>query len=244
MFNVFKKFFNIIFPSTCHVCKEVIHCPGVCDECWKGLVFITNPKCKLCGFPFEFYDVESNINTDLVCLRCLKDKPDFDRAVAVLKYNDAAKKIVLPFKHSDRTNLRYFISDLMVATISSENDILDDLDFIIPVPLHFKRLLKRKYNQAALLATCISQKVSAPYLNALRRIRFSESQGHLSLKKRRENIKNCFDIRLQCVKKIINKNILLIDDVMTTGATVNECAKMLKKAGAKKVYVLSFCKVY
>ncbi len=243
MLCVFKKIFNVVFPSTCHICKSVTDHPGVCSKCWKKLIFITNPKCKICGFPFEFHDKESDVNADLICPRCIKEKPDFTRAIAVLKYNDASKKIVLPFKHADRTDLRKFVADLMVLAVEAERDVSSCCDFVVPVPLHLKRLVHRKYNQAALLATDISRGVKIPFLNALRRVKFVQSQGHLSVKKRRENIKNCFEVSKKYAGKIAGKNILLVDDVMTTGATANECARVLKKAGAKNVYVLAFCRV-
>ena len=212
--KLLKQIFDIFFTHSCYICKESINHEGICNDCWKKLKFITNPKCKICGYPFEFHD--EDINKDLICLKCLRKYPKFDKNISSLRYNEASKNIIIPFKHS--SNFGYFLK-------------------------HFKRLIKRKYNQSALLAHTISKKTKKKYLPVLKRIKFTESQGHLTTKERIKNVKNNFEINKKYKKIIIGKTALLIDDVITTGATINECARVLKNNGFSRVLVLTFCKV-
>lgn len=236
--KLLKQIFDIFFTHSCYICKESINHEGICNDCWKKLKFITNPKCKICGYPFEFHD--EDINKDLICLKCLRKYPKFDKNISSLRYNEASKNIIIPFKHSNKTILKNFISEIM---ISSGKELIDQCDFIIPIPIHFKRLIKRKYNQSALLAHTISKKTKKKYLPVLKRIKFTESQGHLTTKERIKNVKNNFEINKKYKKIIIGKTALLIDDVITTGATINECARVLKNNGFSRVLVLTFCKV-
>jgi len=237
MINFLQKISNVIFPSSCVFCKCNIKNGFICDKCASRLSFITKPVCNICGLPLKIY---SNYDDNLLCLNCTKNKPLFDKSISAVVYNDISKKIILPFKHGDKTYLKYFISNLM---FQSGNDIISKCDFITPVPLHFFRLLKRKYNQSALLSVELCRKSGKPYLPLLRRIKFTKSQGHLSIEKRKSNVKKSFAINKKYLSNIIGKNILLIDDVITTGATVNECAKVLKNNGVNRVFVLTFCKV-
>ena len=195
--------------------------------------------CRFCGFPFKFYDNNKNYES-LICLNCLTHKPVFDKSISVLKYDEVSKQIILPFKHRDKTILKNFIADLM---FKFGKDIIYRADFIVPVPISLTRLLKRKYNQSALIASVLCKKSNKPYLEALKRIKFNKSQGHLPKKDRIANVKNCFVMKEKFLSKIHGKNILLIDDVFTTGATVNECAKVLKENGVNQVFVLTLCKV-
>ncbi len=239
MVSVLSKIFNVVFPETCVVCGSIVHDGHICSNCFSALSFITNPMCTVCGFPFKFYEKNSD-NKNYVCVNCLKQKPFFDKSISVLRYNDAAKQIILPFKHGDKTFLNDFIADLM---FKFGKDVINKADFIVPVPISFIRLLKRKYNQSALIASAICAKSGKAYLGALKRIKFTKSQGHLPEKERIANVKNCFSLNKNFLNKIKDKNILLIDDVFTTGATVNECAKVLKQNGVNKVFVLTLCKV-
>ncbi len=145
------------------------------------------------------------------------------------------------FKHGDAVNLSRFISRFIEKQFSEE---IKQYDIIIPVPLHFKRMIARKYNQSLLVAKNISKETKVPMdCQALKRKVFKKSQGKMTKTQREQNIKGNFAVDSKFSEKIKDKKIILIDDVMTTGATANQCAKVLKKAGAKEVFVITFCKV-
>ena len=239
--KLFNKIVNFIFPAQCIICKNFIeNNDGICFECLNNIDFITNPKCDCCGYPFEIiYSDTTDKKKTLLCPNCIKEKPKFHKCVSVVKYNDAAKKIILPFKHADKTNFAKIMGRMMSATVSP---FIDEVDFIMPVPIHLKRMLKRKYNQSSLLSNIISKYTKKPVLyNVLYRAKFKQSQGHLSTNKRKLNVAGAFDVKNKT--KIKGKNILIVDDVFTTGATISECADVLLKNGAKKIFVVTFARV-
>ncbi len=233
-----KKFFirilDFLLPPTCPICHQKGLEVGVCFKCFSKLEFIGRQKCSVCGRPLD-----AVVPGMAVCGSCLKDKPYFHQAEAVFKYNDISKKLILPFKHGDHIDLK----NLLVKWMSVNSaQLIERNNILIPVPLHWSRLLKRKYNQSALLAKTLAQKHNKIYNPfVLIRIKRTKSQGHLSLKERKKNVKNVFSVKNpECIK---GQSVLLIDDVYTTGATINECAKVLLKAGAKNVDVLTFARV-
>lgn len=238
MVEFLKSVLNFIFPPTCIICDSNLFLnDGLCSDCLNELNFITKPFCNCCGYPFDLQEYE--VLDSFLCGKCLAKHYKFDMARSVLCYNDISKKIILPFKHADKTAYKNFIAKLM---INAGADLLKDTDIIIPVPIHFSRLLKRKYNQATLLSNIISVKTKIPVCyDILFRIKKTKSQGHLTTKQRQANVLNAFAVKN--ADKIKGKKILLIDDVFTSGATLNECAKILKKNGAGKVYVLTFARV-
>ena len=235
----FKRFgifiLNLLCPPTCPICQKTVeeaHC--LCPECYQKLNFITEPCCQICGRPFEYKGLN-----DLICGSCLKEKPPFEMARSVLDYDDFSKQLILAYKHGDRTELTPLLVKFL---LQADKDIFQDVDAIMPVPLHWTRFLKRRYNQAGLLGNALGKKKNIPFLaNGLKRIHPTKSQGKKGRKQRAENIKNAFIVPTP--DKIKGKNILLIDDVLTTGATVQECCKILKKAGANKVKVLTLYRV-
>lgn len=239
--NFLNKIVNFIFPAQCVICKTFIeNNDGICFECLNKIDFITDPKCDYCGYPFEIMYIDNNMKKKkFICPNCIKSKPKFHKCVSVVKYNDAAKKIILPFKHADKTNFAKIMGRMMSATISP---FIKEVDFIMPVPIHLKRMLKRKYNQSSLLANEISANTKKPVLyNVLYRREFRQSQGHLSEKERKYNVQGAFGVKHS--DKIKGKNILIVDDVFTTGATISECAEVLRKNGAGKIFVVTFARV-
>jgi ComF family protein len=167
-------------------------------------------------------------------------KPKFDRNISVMEYGDAARSIILAFKHGDKTSIARFMARLMLA---AGGELVSACDAIVPVPIHFYRLVKRKYNQAGLVAQIIGRKAGRPVFHyALLRSRATESQGHKSAAARLDNVRGAFKVRKGAVSAVAGKKILLIDDVFTTGATLAECVRALKRAGAKRVYCLTFAK--
>lgn len=232
MKRITKKMLDLLVPPVCPICSTPIFETGtLCPSCFAAMHFITDPCCQVCGHPFPFDTLG-----DLVCPKCLANPPLFHKAVSVLVYDDMSKRILLPFKHGDRLDFVPLMAKMMAIRGKS---VIENADVIIPIPLHRFRLLRRKYNQSALLASAISKNFHKPYApDGLKRIRSTPRQGKLSPEQRRQNVAHAF-----CVNKhydFKDKSVLLIDDVLTTGATANECAKVLLKAGAKQIDILTF----
>lgn len=233
--DAFKNLLNFVFPPQCPICKKRVQdTNNLCNECFSMIHFISTPYCEKCGRPFEF-----QITEELFCGVCLTKKQPFHKARAAFKYDDFSKKLILPFKHGDHIELTPLLTHLL---LQAGKDLFPDIDIILPVPLHRFRLMKRKYNQAALLAKALSHHINKPFIaGVLLRIKSTQSQGHLKKDKRKQNVAKAFAVTNN--QLILGKHILLVDDVLTSGATLNECAKVLKKAGAKQVSYLTLARV-
>jgi ComF family protein len=226
---------NLLLPPRCLSCGEHANqTHQLCGACWKSLEFITTPYCEKCGHPFVVDQ------SHLICGECLHQPPLFTGGRSVFRYDSLIRELILKFKHGDATYLAKPLGRWMTR---SGEDLLTKCECIIPVPLHRWRLLKRRYNQATLLAREISSNSNLPYLtNVLIRTKNNTSQHGKSRKSREENVKNIFKIAPQHLALVKKKSFLLVDDVWTTGATLNACIKTLKKAGAKDVYVLTLAR--
>jgi ComF family protein len=228
------KLKNICFPITCCNCEKIVDSEGLCLECWKKIKWIDDPKCRICGAPFE-------IDVEALCLQCIKKKPHFDQAISVFEYDNFSKSVILKFKHGDATHI---CRQLVVWLWRASQDVIKDFDIIVPVSIHFLKRLKRKYNQSELLAQKLGILSGISYEpRILRKEKQTPQQEGLSRNARLKNVRNSFEINLQYAHLLRNKNVILVDDVLTTGATVNECSHNLKKHGAKKVIVLTVARV-
>jgi len=227
---------SLFFPPLCPVCEQWNGSTdnGFCPACFAKLSFIRGPVCRFCGEPFEY-----DFGGTETCMKCLKKRPAYTAARAAFAYDDVSKAMVLRFKHGDATYYAGLFAKLMSNAVP---DWLNEADVIIPVPVHPLRLLKRKYNQAGLLATKIANYARKKCDNYnLMRIRNTQSQGNFDGKKRHDNVKKAFGIRNPFT--VAGKNVILVDDVYTTGATAEECAKALFAAKAETVNVLTLAKV-
>jgi ComF family protein len=242
VYKILQKFLNFIYPPLCVFCKKLIEDENafLCVECWSKLKFIQEPCCNICSTPLKYKISENDI-----CASCIKQIPLYNKAKAVFVYNDAIAKLIYKFKYYDNTHLSDFFAKIMVKRAG---DILNKIDIIIPTPLHKKRLEIRKYNQSGLLATKIS-KLSKKQcvVDLLQRKKHVAPQVKLKGERRITNLKSVFQINPKYVDKkknlcYTNKSYLLIDDVMTTGTTINECVKILLRKGAKSVYALTIAK--
>lgn len=234
MKRIIRFLLDFLLPPTCPVCHQRIENNGLCPECFSKLEFIGAQKCSICGQPLD-----AVVPGMAVCGACLKEPPFFHQAESIFKYNDISRKLILAFKHGDHIELTELFTKWMEQ---NSKELIEKNDLLMPVPLHWRRILKRKYNQASLLAKSLAKKYQKEYFPLiLIRCKFTKSQGHLSPKERKKNVKGVFKIKN--ANKIKDKSVLLIDDVFTTGATVNECTKVLLKAGAKSVDVLTIAKV-
>ena len=237
------KTLNFILPPRCIVTGEIVDSVGILSpEAWAALSFIGDPHCVRCGFPFEFMsEPDFEANKDNLCGGCVKKPPIYTQARSALVYDDASRDLILGFKHGDQIhNVLCFVPWL--ERIGSE--ILKDADFLVPVPLHPWRLIRRRFNQSAIIAKALNQETEIPFiLNALRRVRHTPTQGRLRQKERQKNVKNAFDVPTKVRETLRGKHVVLIDDVLTSGATIQECTKALLKNGVGKVSVLTLARV-
>ena len=223
-----NKFLNILFPELCPICQEPSSdhkIAPVCTECWHTIQPYEGPGCRKCGRPLV-----SDVSR--TCGYCLKDEPAFKRAGSFGTYDGALKKAINLFKYYNVKRLSVPLSEIMLLSR------MPQVETVIPVPLYIKRLRQRGFNQSALIAGHMASCMGAePVIGSLIKIRDTMPQVGLSSAERRKNIRNAFEIRNG--ELIRNKSVLLIDDVITTGATAGECSRVLKKAGAGEVYVMA-----
>ncbi|GER06244.1 phosphoribosyltransferase [Iodidimonas muriae] len=228
-----------LLPPRCYACGTLVDRQGaLCGPCWSGLHFITAPSCMRCGYPFEI-----GLDGHHMCGACLAHPPAYDRGISALVYDDASRALILGFKRADRLELAKPLAGLMAQ---AGRDLLAQADLIVPVPLHRTRLLSRRFNQSAVLARALAQISGTswtPFL--LERTRRTPSQGGLNRAERTRNVRGAFRIRpkAQATHVLRNTHILLVDDVLTTGATVTACTGVLRKAGASSISVLTLARV-
>lgn len=232
---LFNSFQELVFPSFCLECEKRLPCldlPLLCSDCLTNIKYITSPKCTCCGAPFQ-------TGQDHLCSLCMKNNFAFDLARAALYYRESVTKLISALKFNG--TLTGLATLAQLARSAPKISDLSEPDIILPVPLHIKRLRERKFNQALVIAqTCFPASKHKICGDNLLRHRATSPQTTLSGTKRRKNLTGAFSLRNQEVVK--DKTVLLIDDVFTTGSTVNECAKVLKKAGAKRIEVFTLAR--
>jgi ComF family protein len=227
---------DLALPPLCLNCDATVsRNQSLCPACWKAINFISDPYCQRCGLPFEV-----PVETETLCTDCLTEPPDYTQARSVYVYDEASRPMILKFKHGDQLHPAIAMGEWMSKAAAP---LLADTDLIVPVPLHPWRLFRRRYNQAAILAQQIGAQSRKPVLlDGLRRVRHTQSQGHHSRAERHKNIHNAFIVPRALQDKINGKKLLLVDDVLTTGATINECSRILQKAGASAIYVVTLAR--
>jgi ComF family protein len=232
-----RRVVDIVLPPRCLGCGELVGDPGaVCPTCWGGIDFIAPPMCRCCGLPFDFDEGDH-----AVCGDCARRQPLFGRARSAMIYNDGSRRLVLAFKHADRIDAAPAWGEWLARAGA---DLLADADFLVPVPLHHRRLISRRYNQAALMAQALGRTSGLPVVvDALRRVRATPSQGRMNRSQRERNVAGAFAVRASRQESIRDARIVLVDDVITTGATLTACIRPLLHAGAANVDVLTLARV-
>lgn len=223
---------DFILPPTCGLCREVVaETAALCPACWRSVTFIAAPWCASCGVPFG---VETP--ADALCTLCLAEPPPYSKARSALDYDEVCRKLVGKFKYSDQTNL---LPTFAPWLLRAARELLP-VDVVIPVPLHRWRLLKRKYNQSALLAQAVGEELGLPVeLLTLQRMRHTKPQVGMKREERLKNVRDAFVV----TGNVKGKTVLLVDDVLTTGATLEACSTALLEAGAAEVRVLTLARV-
>ena len=238
--NALKSLIDLIYPPRCPVCQAFLQdriapCGGqdlpFCPTCFKDFTEIESPICSLCGRPFS-----DGVEQDRVCEDCLRKRPSYDIARAPYLYDGALMTAIHELKYAQKSHLADSLGSLLALFAQTWIGELKGF-LVMPVPLHPKRLRARGFNQSLLLARCVASKAGAELdFLSLRRTKFTKPQTELRSEERKRNVRKAFDVvKPETVKR---RTILLVDDVATTGSTLNECAKALKRAGADSVLCL------
>lgn len=224
---------DVLIPAQCLGCETLVDTPGaLCASCWPKIRFIDRPYCDACGVPFDF-----DVGAGALCPSCVRDRPEYERGRSAVVYDDGSRGLILGLKHGDRTDtVRAFAR--WMARAGSE--VLADADVLVPVPLHWTRLFKRRYNQSALIAYALGKLTGvdvAPDL--LIRSRRTPPLGSLGASQRLATMRNVIAMHPRRRRDLSGCRVVLIDDVHTTGSTLRSCSRTLLKAGAGAVDVLT-----
>jgi ComF family protein len=225
---------TVLIAPECASCGRVLDEPTagpVCHACWAAALRVAGPFCDVCGDPLASWRVVSA--AEGVCVRCRRAPAAFDRGRAAGEYEGTLREIIHAFKYDGRRSLARPLAAMM-RTAGAE--LLRDADFVVPVPLHPWRRFRRGFNQAEELARWLER----PVVNALRRARATQPQSGLTARQRRRNVRNAFRLSRRLRRRTLqDATVVLVDDVRTTGATLDACARVLKDAGARHVRVIT-----
>ncbi len=226
---------DVLLPAACVTCASPVAAAGqFCVACFNQTAFVTDPCCGRCGVGFAAAGLGG---ADLTCEPCRQDPPPWATARAALRYDDQAGRVILPLKHADRMENARALAPHMARAGAA---LLAAADWVVPVPLHRGRLLARRYNQSAVLARAVVRLMPRPLLlDALIRTRATTSLRSLPPPMRRAALADAFSIRPSRADALRDSRVLLIDDVLTTGATAGACTQALLAGGVQRVDVLA-----
>ena len=233
---VLRTALDLALPPLCPACREPVEGQALCPACWSKLSFITRPYCERLGIPFV-YDPGPGI----LSMEAIADPPAYQRARAAVRFDEILRALVHALKYSDRLDL----APMMGRWIShAGRELLAEADALVPVPLHWRRLWTRRFNQSAMLAAAISAQSGVPIATGvLKRVKPTAQQVGLSRTERAANVQGAFRVPPEARGAVAGRRLVLVDDVLTSGATVEGCARALLRAGAANVDVLIFARV-
>jgi ComF family protein len=234
--TVLRTALDLALPPLCPACREPIEGRGLCPVCWSKLSFITRPYCERLGIPFV-YDPGPGI----LSMEAIADPPAYHRARAAVRFDEISRALVHGLKYGDRLEL----APMMGRWVGhAGRELLAEADALVPVPLHWRRLWARRFNQSAMLAAAISAESGVPIAaGALKRVKPTVQQVGLSRTERAQNVQGAFRVLPEGKPAVAGRRLVLVDDVLTSGATVDGCARALLRAGAANVDVLIFARV-
>jgi ComF family protein len=233
---VLRTALDIALPPLCPACREPVEGQALCPACWSKLSFITRPYCERLGIPFV-YDPGPGI----LSMEAIAAPPAYQRARAAVRFDEISRALVHALKYSDRLDL----APMMGRWLShAGRELLAEADALVPVPLHWRRLWARRFNQSAMLAAAISAESGVPVATGLlKRVKPTAQQVGLSRTERAANVQGAFRVPPEARGGVAGRRLVLVDDVLTSGATVDGCARALLRAGAANVDVLIFARV-
>ncbi len=238
--NIFRNFIDLIYPPRCPICQAFLeeqkaeerdHEIPFCEGCSSSFIQITSPLCPVCGRPFAAGTV-----SDHVCENCLRKRPFFEKARAPYLYEGSLLNAIHEFKYAEKTYLAkplgLLLSSFAKTWLHGHPNLL-----VMPVPLHPRRLRERGFNQSLLLAETVATTLDARLdFSSLKRIRYTQPQTELGSEERKKNVRKAFGVSNRDAVK--GRAVVLVDDVATTGSTLNECARTLRRAGCRRVFCL------
>jgi len=237
--HVLRRILDILLPTACSYCSSSVGDSGVpffCSACWNDFAVMSGPLCPSCGRQFESSEALRH-SPDHCCLDCRKQTPFFDQAVSIGYFEGPLREAIHQFKYRPCRSLGVPLGRWMAENLGAVRAV----DLVIPVPLHSSRLRQRGFNQALLLANQVADSFSLPLCyDNLVRLKRTKPQVELSPEERLQNVKNAFSMLVP--DRMIGKSVLIVDDVYTTGATMNECSRILKEAGAVRVSALTIAR--
>lgn len=233
---VLRAALDLALPRLCAACREPVEGQGLCPTCWSKLSFITRPYCERLGVPFV-YDPGPGV----LSMEAIADPPAYHRARAAVRFDEISRALVHALKYGDRLDLAPMMGRWLA---NSGRDVLADADALVPVPLHWRRRWARRFNQSAVLAAAVSGASGVPTeATALKRVKATVQQVGLSRAERAANVQGAFRVPPEGKAAVVGRRLVLVDDVLTSGATIEGCARALLRAGAANVDVLVFARV-
>jgi ComF family protein len=227
---------GVALPQLCAACREPVEGAGLCAKCWSRLSFIAPPYCERLGIPFAF-----EAGSGLVSIEAIANPPAYGRARAAVRYDEIARTLVHALKYGDRLDLAPIMGRWMA---NAGRPLLAETDALVPVPLHWRRQWARRFNQSALLAEIIAKASSRTVVHgALKRVRATPQQVGLDKSARAQNMQGAFRVTAEGKAAVTGRKLVLVDDVLTSGATIDACARTLLRGGATSVDVLVFARV-
>jgi ComF family protein len=227
---------DLVLPRLCAVCREPVTGQGLCPACWSKLSFITRPYCERLGVPFV-YDPGPGI----LSMEAIAAPPAYQRARAAVRFDEISRALVHSLKYGDRLDLAPMMGRWVAH---AGREVLAEADALVPVPLHWRRLWARRFNQSAMLAAAVAAESGIPIAaGALKRVKPTAQQVGLTRNERATNVQGAFRVPPEGKPAVVGRKLVLVDDVLTSGATVEGCARALLRAGAANVDVLVFARV-
>jgi len=243
--DLLKGSVSLLFPADCKICGallEPLNHSLICERCWSKVEWVNPPYCLSCSKPFLPSETFQSFPFSF-CLECQKEPPYFKRVFVPTLYDGVMKKAIHLFKYDRKINIIQGMKRIIKVYLDRNRSTFPHLDLVVPVPLHRKKLKERGFNQAELLAKVIARHLNLKLVkNSLGRIKPTRVQAKLSKRERIENMRKAFLVKN--AEEFRGRSVLLVDDVYTTGTTVNEIAKILKRTKAKEVYVFTLARAY